>query len=797
MSEKCKKHLEPVPSDRKAWAPYNFVELPDYVVPAEALPRHNSYDSTRQTGHITCTLTTASPLYVRCALTQEQVEAEVEAKDQPDFFFTDPQQREPVIPGSSLRGMLRTLVEIASYGKMDRVTDKKLFYRSLADPATKDIYTSNFVRERRGHVPPHPPASCYESKIRTGFLRKHGASYVIEECGYGRVDTKTYRNKIYTGKPPNRIPDWSYQNKKVYVNIEAHSQDHFFPRQVNPKNNRQRHPNLYLHYRSVIDMKDDPVPESHHPATLVITGDMQFKYLEFVFLHEKLAEYHVPPDLVQRFHDDDQTSQWQEKAFPEDKPEKNSRPKNGGLRDGEPVFFLLNDDHTVRFFGRAQMFRLPYSLSPRDFVPKHIREPDDNQEQPVTDIAEAMFGHVSRHSNDDPRKPIAGRVFISDACLADGQDKSAVWWHNEPFHPHILASPKPTTFQHYLTQEHSNTRELHHYASTPGEETCIRGHKLYWHKGEVNLDAIREADQEKIARAPKQYTRFSPVKPNTKFEFTIRFENLSRVELGALLWVLDIASKDCYRLKLGMGKPLGMGSVGINHTVTLSDRLARYTSLFDGEQWATGEHTATSNEQIDWIEAFARYICNPPERQPAREAFENQRRIKMLQAMLSWPGPFLDQTQYMNLDNFRQRPILPSPLQVVPAFNTGREPEPRPTEQATPAQSAATARAPGKPPRSGKPQSRLPQAGEIFRGKIVRIVKKTEEVELELPESFEDSSGITVPISFALREQTLVVIPKQHKTGGGYKVGNTRWVEVTSTQNDGAVLEVKPAKKPE
>jgi hypothetical protein len=55
------KHLKEVPEDRKAIAPYNFVELPNKVVESEPLPSHDSYDLNRHTGRINCTLTTESP----------------------------------------------------------------------------------------------------------------------------------------------------------------------------------------------------------------------------------------------------------------------------------------------------------------------------------------------------------------------------------------------------------------------------------------------------------------------------------------------------------------------------------------------------------------------------------------------------------------------------------------------------------------------------------------------------------------------------------------------------------------
>jgi len=85
MNPKHIKKIEQV--DRIAKAPYNFVELPEKVVEAEDLPSGDRYHLDRHTGRIECTLTTESPLYIRCGLTTEEFQAGTEAKDLPDFFL--------------------------------------------------------------------------------------------------------------------------------------------------------------------------------------------------------------------------------------------------------------------------------------------------------------------------------------------------------------------------------------------------------------------------------------------------------------------------------------------------------------------------------------------------------------------------------------------------------------------------------------------------------------------------------------------------------------------------------------
>lgn len=214
----------------------------------------------------------------------------------------------------------------------------------------------------------------------------------------------------------------------------------------------------------------------------------------------------------------------------------------------------------------------------------------------------------------------------------------------------------------------------------------MRGHKLYWHKDNITSEAIRETNQQKIQNAPKQYTRFRPVKDGVSFVFDIHFENLSDVELGALLWVLHLASDNRYRLKLGMGKPLGMGAVSIKHTVHLSNRTERYRSLLTTEAWTTGLHTMEVKTQDDYVNAFEQYVLSKSgEGEKKITRLQDTLRIQCLLALLSWPGPHVHATRYMEIERnaahpqgtrpgrenngkvneYSYRLVLPTPRQVL------------------------------------------------------------------------------------------------------------------------------------
>ena len=136
----------------------------------------------------------------------------------------------------------------------------------------------------------------------------------------------------------------------------------------------------------------------------------------------------------------------------------------------------------------------------------------------------------------------------------------------------ILSSPKPQQARFYASG-----------ASTYDSATKLSGRKFYLHHRGVP-DGYWDADKakkdaqnspQKTNGAYREYVRWQGrdvqqqdnqnvsirawVKPKTKFKAEIRFDNLNKAELGALLWLCSLDKK--YHLKVGAGKPLGFGSV--------------------------------------------------------------------------------------------------------------------------------------------------------------------------------------------------------------------------------------------
>lgn len=686
------KHGKPTRTRRNniwATAPYNFVPLPEEVVTVDRhkIPGHNSYADPNGeetfTGHLDCTLTTESPTYTRTALNtdlfqkwaddiQRMMQEDADARREYAQFNLD-DAHQPLIPGSSLRGMTRALVEIAGYGKMQWVTKDRLFFRTMDNTAIGEHY-----RGRMG------------DEIEGGFLRQRGQAFYIKKCQISHVDETVLdekRYKLYEGRGPNKTPRWSgkpHQHQPVWVELSRNGKSVNYLQFGPPSTDTQR--NLL-------------------EGRLVISGDMQGKKKEFVFLlpEQNAEEIEILDKLIERFHDDDQITRWQRNAFKKDKPRLNVRQRDGFLsrdlsKEGDPVFFL-RENGELTFFGRAKMFRLPYSQSPFDLVPKYLHRDSD------TDLAEAIFGYIPNEADKQGR---AGRVYFSDARFEKAEND--VWLPEGIITPKILSGPKPTTFQHYLVQDDGkghnpdDKKTLAHYG-TPPEETVIRGHKLYWHQGPVGGSDIQEArqdDPDKNRSGWKndtQHTQIKPVNKGVTFRFKVHFENLRDYELGALLWALNLP--DNCRHKIGMGKPLGLGSVKITPSLVLSNRKQRYQQLFDGDDWQTAEEQISDLDSFK--QAFEQFVLNKmdeSERNKTNSLAEVER-IKMLLKLLEWQGPPKNLTQYMTIqpkpNQFQDRPVLPDPLNIERSAAGGRH------------QTASTSRQSGQSHRQTQATSTSPQ----------------------------------------------------------------------------------------
>jgi CRISPR/Cas system CSM-associated protein Csm3 (group 7 of RAMP superfamily) len=654
-----------------ASAPYNFVPLNKKVVEVspeslratrkhkgeEKSKSNRDHEDDKLTGWIKLDIETKTPLYIRDTLNSEEIKkqqiAESNDKKYINSDFYSPNGRIQ-IPGSSLKGMIRNIMEITTYGKFESYDDKTLYYRGLAD---KSNLRSEY-QEKMSSYDSRAKKSIYT--VSAGVLTREGFNYFITPSNYEPIKLSNSEKDKYepinfykrdngflivSGKMQNKKNDWiirypdkeskkipiteidveSYKgdtNRGSYIetNREDQKKEHKVPNLIEclHKNKAKEVPCFYVQWQD--SLGKERVSFGHTPM--------------FRLAYEKTIGDHVP---VPGYRIDDITIE----RLKEEKRLSDSLEKIKTLERKEYTQKKLEDKLRELGIGEGKI----------ESILKHTA---------IIDFVEAIFGN---------EKSFSGRVFFEDAFLNEGQEPVEMGKSI----PEILSSPKPTTFQHYLTQTSDNSKELNHYNT----EAPIRGYKLYWHKSGNNWqesNPLTDVDLDRgLVGEKSQHTIVNPVKPGTRFAGKIRFENLSERELGSILFALSLPEGCCH--KLGMGKPLGLGSVIIKPTLFLSNRKERYKNLF--AEW--GDNNPEPVDFKIYISKFEEYILKQI-KEPNIHSLWDTERLKELKIMLDFEiGKELEskgKTSYMNIspqNEFKNRSILPLPSDLELSLSNTEE----------------------------------------------------------------------------------------------------------------------------
>lgn len=636
---------EATSTGREAVAPYNFVPINEKIVYVDEEPypmdRYSIDENPpRLSGEIVLNIETLTPFFIRGTIKTEDLSREDEIIDH-DFFAPGGRLR---IPGSSLRGMIRNLVEIAGYGKFENFDgDRRLYYRFIAEPPPLgDEYRGRILNAAANHFP----------KIKAGFLIKSKTKPGTYEIKPSRKIAKSQFYRVNYNRNSGSLDC----NAEIRLHIRkddnyCYQQVYFAP--VPPTDNSHKNGRLTLRYPLVSQVyPEKPATASTklYKGYLVYSGRMPNKRMQWIINEpsNNTSAKVIPPKVVEDYNNDESRKSINLLSLADKRPQ------------GVPCFYLTNANNEIVSFGHTGMFRLAYDKSIAEHLPPCFKKKIKKY-----DLIESIFGEKGK---------FVSRVFFEDAeLITDDKDPYLV---DDYKHPKILSTPRPTTVQHYLKQgigtEHSvvNRNNLASWNS----DKHIRGYKLYWHRdinsqNESDLHSwVARADQ--VLKYPKQYEyKIKPLKNGVIFKGAIRFENLLNHELGALLFVLDLPEKCCH--KLGLAKPLGFGSIRIKPELFLVNRTDRYKKLFNQNQWYPAEEQGDLNS---FKKTFANYILGKlgiTKDKDEADALWQEKRMVELKRLLTWyPGDqnWLNTTRYMDISGqgliFRDRPVLPEPSQV-------------------------------------------------------------------------------------------------------------------------------------
>lgn len=170
-----------------------------------------------------------------------------------------------------------------------------------------------------------------------------------------------------------------------------------------------------------------------------------------------------------------------------------------------------------------------------------------------------LFGHIG--NNNDSK---GSRIRFTDLYVTEKKEAKEYYLCDKKT-LQALGGPKLGNTEFYLKRPDGATFWTYDYNVRNGrinvEPGELRGRKYYWHSRDGH---IIEAEASKLNKTVR------PVKAEVAFCGKLYFEGISKKQLNQLIWILNSGSEKL-GLKLGSGKPLGLGSVSCN-VVQITER---------------------------------------------------------------------------------------------------------------------------------------------------------------------------------------------------------------------------------
>ncbi|MCZ6158090.1 TIGR03986 family CRISPR-associated RAMP protein [Campylobacter ureolyticus] len=511
-------------------APYNFAPLNKKVFyPSWAKDiSHDIPFRDGQSGELELSITAHSPIFIANSK-KDREEKETKFCNIGGKFF---------IPATSIKGTIRSVLEIISFSKLRDFDDSTYAVRDFSKG-------ENFYMEQM-----RKPTYC-------GWLYKKDGDFFIQDCGIpGRISQKEI-DKIYNMEFSKEFRDGYFENKNKNKELKT-AKYKYEDSLLKGKNLENKFRYLKKSYSRDIYIQDN----SGKAGTIVFTGQpgarkeakdgkkASGKIYEFIFFDEIKQEFLVSQKMMEDFKfayfDDRKTEPkesidwgyWKEKL------------KNAGK---VPVFFQLDDKGELLHFGLAYMYKIIYKHSISAGILQNTKS--------SLDLTQAIFGYTDK----DTKEALKGRVYFSH-FLALGSPKEL------DSRGEILGTPRASYYPNYIKQSGG---ELKSYMDDRFE---IAGRKRYpVHKGgEVSTTKEKESSEN-----VKSF--FAPLDKGTKFSGKVKFHNLKKAEIGALISAITFHNTKNTFYNLGFAKPYGYGKCTIEITNLSQDEIKEYLAAFEKE----------------------------------------------------------------------------------------------------------------------------------------------------------------------------------------------------------------------
>lgn len=513
--------------------PYQFIPLGEKKQSA-----YSAEGETTFTGRLAYRVATQTPLFIPNTSNSAvfcKVEGEPDDPTKPDerhisydfFSYTDltdmsrldekgnKQYFPPVIPGSEVRGMVRSVYEtltdscLLGIQKDDEILSKRTM--EYGKPGLL-LYEGSrlFLCEANDYI-------YYEGSSKTGELTPF-----YQTCSLSEGDKVEFRRvKSESGRAKaEEVKSWSDQSTGT--------------------------PGYLIKGEKGIEIEDDG-------------GKKRPKHNCHIFTAKIKSKESVSPAVTKRFLNVlESYGKENEEAYQEYAANLNEFFKN--KKECFPVYFskVGNELYLAPACVSREASRYTIPDLIKTFKPCKGKKGD---RCPACDL----FGMIGEKNQDSK----SSQLRFTD--LLPEQEKDCKDYYTEAVTIPELAQPKFSNTEFYLkTPEGAAFTTFDYYIKDnkiiqkPAE---IAGRKFYWHNLIADVPCAVKKEGEASNRTIRNRT-IRAVKPNNSFVGYVYFDHITEKQLRQLVWILNLSAferlddnKAKYGYKLGMGKPLGMGSV--------------------------------------------------------------------------------------------------------------------------------------------------------------------------------------------------------------------------------------------
>lgn len=374
-------------------APYRFVRTHNkifYPSWGQKQGKDISFDMPymdSQSGQINITITAKSPIFVGNGTNKNKDDTKNNKNDKPQEFFNH--NGTYYIPGSSIKGMIRTIATILSFSKMS-LDDKTLSCRDINNPA----YKKKAMKQNQTFI---------------GWLYVKSKKWYIDEIG-----ELTKEHKISYEKLEQLF------GKSLIANLKT--------KQAHAKYELLQHKNLHL-----------------KEGTIVLTGFFGKKKNEFIFPHTITQTHNLTNEQVKTFQEayyigtpnesKDWTKRWKQE-----------------IKQGKkvPIFFQKTQNNQIRHFGLSMLYKLPYDNSTQALYTRSLTNYNKSYLDCVDRIFGFVRDDTQSHENKALKGRISFSHFKAQGSPKSFAKQSLILSTPRPtFYPYYIDQTPNTLFKTY------------------------------------------------------------------------------------------------------------------------------------------------------------------------------------------------------------------------------------------------------------------------------------------------------------------------------------------------------------